>query len=135
MGNFNTKFPDQLKFLDWPKPIDKGTRNALKSMDTLVNFFEEDCLDKNVLVISLELAFKIWHSPIYKCYNITLFGSKRRRAHYKEDWRDGKDKKDKKSKENKRGKRGIKSYCRNKKNSKIGKNSNSETNIDHYIIY
>lgn len=55
----DTESSSQLKFLDWPKLIDKRTRNARKSKGTLPNLSKEDCLDENILVLLLGLMSKI----------------------------------------------------------------------------
>ena len=71
---------DQLKSLDWIELIDKETYNIFNSKSTSPGFLEEDCLDKNILVMLLELAPKIWDIQIYKCHDIAPFGPKSRRV-------------------------------------------------------
>ena len=44
---------------NWLRLIDKGSRNTLKSRDHLLTFLEEDHLDKDVLITSLDSALKI----------------------------------------------------------------------------
>lgn len=51
------EFPDLLDSLDWPKPINKKTRNAPRSRGSSLNLLEENC--KDISFTSLELVPKI----------------------------------------------------------------------------
>lgn len=46
------------KSTDWPKPINKGSRNAVKSEDSLTGLLEWNCLDKDISDRSSKLAPK-----------------------------------------------------------------------------
>ncbi len=55
----DTKSLDRPDSLDWPGQIDKGSRNTPRSRGGSPTLSEEDCLDEDVLITSLELAPKI----------------------------------------------------------------------------
>ena len=55
----DTESLDYLDSLNRPKLIDKGSRNMPKSRGNLPTFLEEDCLDKNISIMLLELVPKI----------------------------------------------------------------------------
>ena len=59
IDSLNTEFLDPPNFLKQPKIIDKRSRNALRSKNNLTTLSEKDYLDKNILVMSLELMLKI----------------------------------------------------------------------------
>lgn len=59
INSSDTKFLDQLDFLNQLKLIDRKLYNAFKSRNSLLTLLKEDCLDKDILVILLELAPKI----------------------------------------------------------------------------
>ena len=131
----NTESSDQPKSPDWPGPIDKGTRNALRSRGALLSLLEEDCLDEDVLVTALERAPKTQNSQVYKCHNIILLGPKNGRIQYGKGQKSGEDEKDKKSGENGRVERGGRDYCRNKVNLVVEESSSFKLSVYHHIIY
>ena len=55
----NTKSLDYPDSSNWPRFIDKGSRNTPKSKDGSPTFLEEDCLNEDILITSLEPAPKI----------------------------------------------------------------------------
>ena len=52
----SSNYPDSP---NWLRLIDKKSYNILKSRDSSPTFSKEDCLNKNVLITSLEPALKI----------------------------------------------------------------------------
>ena len=60
----NTKSLDHSDSPNRLELIDKGSRNIPKSRDSLSAFLQEDCLDKNILIISLKLLLK-FETPKY----------------------------------------------------------------------
>ena len=85
--------------------------------------------------MALEQAPKTQESQVYQCDDIASFGPKSRRAKYGEGQRDGEDEKIKKDWENGRDEKSGRDYCGNKVNLIIGKSSDSEASVYHYIIY
>ena len=59
IDSFDTKSSDHSDSPNWPRLIDKGLYNALKSKDGSSTFLKEDCLDEDISITSLELAPKI----------------------------------------------------------------------------
>lgn len=59
IDNLNTESLSQLEFPNWPKLIDKGTRNMRRSGGASSNLSKEDYLDEDVLVTLWRLAPKI----------------------------------------------------------------------------
>lgn len=59
IDRLDTKFSDPPKSLVLPTPIDQGICNEPRSRSSLPTLFEEDCKDKNVSIMSFELAPKI----------------------------------------------------------------------------
>lgn len=95
---------------DWAESIDKKFRNVSISESRLANLLERGCLDKNFLDKSLQLASKIEDSQICQCYIIVSW------VKYKKSKREEED-------------------CQgNKISLVVGKNSNIEVNIYHYVI-
>lgn len=93
---------------------------------------DDDCYDKNVLVIILfKLAPKIQDSQIYQYYDIISFSPKTGKGQYRKDQKDRKNRKDKGIGENKMSKRDRKSYWGNKLDPLIRENNGSETSV-HY---
>lgn len=71
---------DLLHFPDRFELIDKGPHQELKSRDGLSTLLEEDCLDGNILVISLELASMIQDLQIYQCHDIAPLSPKNKKV-------------------------------------------------------
>ncbi len=102
----DTKSPDWPDSPDRPELIDKGLCNASRSRGHSLTLLEEDCLDEDVLVTSLELMSKIRVSQVHQCYDIASLDSKSRRAQYGNSQRGREDGKGKRGRENGKGKRG-----------------------------
>lgn len=56
INSSNTEFP---YYLNWLGLMNKRSHNIVKFKVNLPIFFKEDCLNKNVFVMSLELKLKI----------------------------------------------------------------------------
>lgn len=65
IDSLDTKSPDWPNSPNWLGSIDKESCNALRSRSGLSTLLEKDCLDENVLVISLELVPKIQDSKVH----------------------------------------------------------------------
>ena len=62
-----------------PELIDKELHNVPKSKNSLLTFLEEDHLDKNISITSLEPTPKIQDSQVHQCHNIATLGTKSER--------------------------------------------------------
>lgn len=113
INNSNTESLDQPKSLDWLKPIDKETCNASRTQDASLSFLEKNCMDKDVLVTSLELAPKTQDCQVYKCCHIIPLVLKSERAKYGKSQKNRLDGKNKRDGENKRSERDGKSHRQN----------------------
>ena len=60
INNSDIKSPDYPDSPNWLGLIDKESCNGPKSRDGSPTFLKEDCLDKNILITSLEPTLKIW---------------------------------------------------------------------------
>lgn len=74
INNLDTDFPN------WPKLINKGSRNAFRFESSPRRFLEGDCLNKDVIDKLLQLAPKIGDSQVYQHHNNTLFDLKNGRS-------------------------------------------------------
>ncbi len=98
--------------LDWPNSpnrpglIDKGSHNAPRSKGGSPTLLEEDCLDEDVPITSLEPAPKIRTSQVHQRHDVASLGPKSRRAQYGNSQRGGEDGKGKRSRENRKGEKG-----------------------------
>ncbi len=128
----DTESPDRPDSPNWSGIFDKGPRNSPRSRDGSPTLLEEDCLDKDVLVTSLEPAPKIQASQVHQRYNVAPLGPKNGRAQYGNSQRDGEDGKGKRGGENEKGERG---YWRNKVDPVVEKSSSSEAKDYYHIIY
>lgn len=81
----DTESPDQTKASNWLELIDKGIYNTYRSEIALLNFLEENSLDKDMLVTLLKLAPQIGDFQIYKHHDIVLFGLKSEKIQDGED--------------------------------------------------
>ncbi len=86
INSSDMKFPDKPDSPDWPRLIDKGSRNAPKSKDDSPTLLEEDRLDKDV---PLELAPKIQASQVHERHDIVPLGPKSGRTQYGSSQRGG----------------------------------------------
>ncbi len=114
---------------DWPRLIDKGSRNALQSRDGSPTLLEEDCLDEDV---PLEPTPKIQASQVHERHDVTPLGPKNRRAQYGNSQKGGEDGKGTKGGENGRGER---DHRGNKVDPMIEESSGSEASDYYHIIY
>ncbi len=96
---------------------------------------EEDCLDEDVPVMSLEPAPKIQASQVHQRHDVAPFDPKSRRAQYGNSQRGGEDGKGKRSGENGKGERGGGGHRRNKVDLVVEESSDSEANDYYHIIY
>ena len=78
----DTESADYSNSLNWPKLIDKKLYNARKSRDNSPTFLKKDCLNNDILIMSLEPVPKIWNSQVYQRHNIATLGAKSGRAEY-----------------------------------------------------
>ena len=78
----DTEFPDWPDSPDQPGLIDKRSCNAPRSKDNSPTFLEEDRLNENVPVRSLEPAPKIPASQVHKHHKLIPFGPKTGRVQY-----------------------------------------------------
>ena len=77
------EFPDHPDSSNWLRLIDiKGSRNTPKFRDGSPTFLEKDCLDENILIMSLEPAPKIRDSQVHQCHDIATLSAKNGRAQY-----------------------------------------------------
>ena len=137
-------FPDHLNSSNRPRLIDKGSRNTPKSRDGLPTFLKKNCLDENILIMSLEPVLKIQNSQIHQYHKVAILDAKSRRVQYEKSQQDWEDEKGKKSKEDGKGKkngkdregeRNRKSHQGNKVNLMVKENSDSKASVYHHIIY
>ncbi len=131
----NTESQDRPNSSDWPGLIDKGLRNTSRSRNGSPTLLEEDRLDEDVPVTSLELAPKIRASQMHQRHDVAPFGPRSRRAQYRNGQRDGKDRKGKRGKENRKDERGGESHRGNKVDSVVEESSGSEASNYYHIIY
>lgn len=75
----------QQKSSDQSESIDKETSNAYRSGSAWPILSEDDCLDKDVLVMSLGLPPKIPDFQVYKHHYVAPFSPKSRRTQDRED--------------------------------------------------
>ena len=120
---------------DWLESIGEGIRNVSMSKDASPNLSKENCLDKDIFIMSLQQAHKTWNFQVYKYHNVTSLSSMSRRVEYKESQRGGEDEKDKKSGEIRRDEKSRRGHNRDKVNPVVGENGGSETSIYYHIIY
>ncbi len=106
INSSNTKCQDLPKSQDWPGLINKGSQNAPMSRDGLPTLLEEDRLDEDVSVMSLELVRKIRASQVHQHHNVALFGLMYRKTQYVNSQRGEEDGKSKRNGENGKGERG-----------------------------
>ncbi len=76
----DTESPDRSDSPDRPGLIDKGSRNASRSRGSSPTLLEEDCLDEDVPVTSLEPTPKIRASQIHQCYDVASLGPRSGKA-------------------------------------------------------
>ena len=107
----------------------------LKSRRISTSFLKKNFLDKDVLVILLELAPKTQDSQVYKRHNIASFSLKSGRTQYKEGQKGRKNGKDKKDRKNGKDEKGGGDHYGNKVNPLVGKSSGFEASVYHHIIF
>ena len=78
----NIESPDYPDSSNWLRLIDKGLYNTLKSKDGSPTFLEEDCLDEDISITSLEPTSKIQDSQVHQCHDVAILGAKNGRAQY-----------------------------------------------------
>ena len=109
-----------------------------------MTILEEDCLDKDISITSLEPALKIQNFYVHQYHDVTTLGVKSGRAQYEKGQQDGEDGKGKMGGEDGKGKMGGEDrenkrsrvgYWGNKINLVVRENSSSEASIYHHIIY
>ena len=116
IDSLDTEFLDYLDSRNRSRLIDKGLRNALKSRDGSPTFLEKDCLNENISITLLELAFKIQDYLMQQCLNITTFDTKCGKAQYEKSHQNGKDKKSRKNEEDWEGQKNWEGHWENKVN-------------------
>ncbi len=99
----DTESPDRPDSLNRPGLIDKRSHNTPRSRSDSSTFLEEDCLDENVPVMSLELVPKIQASQVHQCHDVVSLGPKSKRAQYANSQKGGEDRKGKRGRENRKG--------------------------------
>lgn len=126
INNLDTKSPDRLDSPDWPGPINKGLRNALKSRGGLPTLLEEEPLDKDD---------QIPDSQVHQCHDVATLGPKSGRAQYGNNSRSRENGKNNKGGEYRKRKRGGRDYWGNKLDPGVEKSSGSETSDYFHKIY
>lgn len=66
----------------WPRLIDKGLRNTLRSKGSPTRLLKKDRLDKDISDRLSWVIPKIRDSQMYQCYDIVRFGLKSGRSQY-----------------------------------------------------
>ena len=106
INSSDTQSPNWSYSPDRPGLIDKGSRNAVRPISISPTLLEEDRLDEDVPVTSLELTPNIQASQVYQRNHVAPLSSKSGRAQYENSQNAGEDGKGKRDGENGKRKRG-----------------------------
>ena len=135
INSSDAKSSDHPDFPNWPGLIDKKSHNAPKSRDNSPTFSEEDHLNKDILITSLEPTSIIRDSQVYQRHNVATLSAKSERTQYEKGQQSRENGKSKRCGEDGEGERSRESHWRNKVNLVVRENSGSEASIYHHIIF